>query len=1031
MVQPLTVLIIDDSPEDRQVYRRYLLQDQEHSYIILEAELGEEGLALCQQLQPEGILLDFLLPDMDGLEFLAELRQQSKGTMPAVIMLTGYGNESVAVQAMKGGVQDYLIKGQTTAERLRSTIYSAIKNTQLRQQLQCSEERFRTSVENMLDCFGIYSAIRNDTGEILDFCVDYVNAAACEFTQINKEEQLGKGLCDILPNFRASDLFDDCCQVVETGNPLAKESLIYTSNFDSNQLLTKTIDIRISKMGDGFVASWRDVTEKYQAQQRLRSSQQFIERIAETTPGILYVYDLVKHQSVYINSQVSTLLGYTPEQIQQMGTQFLPTLMHPEDLALFPSVFQELGSSEDNNIVENEYRMRHANGEWRWFFSRDTIFTRNPDGSPHQIIGTSFDITERKQTEEQLRLSNERFQLAAAAVNCLIYDWDVENDKIERTEGLTKILGYSLEEIPKTHQWWKEQIHPEDRERLNAQFHSIISANQNHYSVEYRARHKDQEYRYVLDQGVITRDANGRVIRTVGSTTDISDAYRQARQRKLAEVALQESEAKFRRIVESNIVGIYFGDFNGEIYEANDAFLETFGYTREDLAAGIIRWNLMTPPEYQTLDRQKIQELEVSGVCTPFEKEYLHKNKTRIPVLLGIARIESIKDNGYSVCFVLDLTQRKRAEIALRQSEERYRYLSNAMPQLVWICNAQGECEYVNERWYEFTGQRAEDAMGFGWTKVIHPQDIEAAMAGWTQALETGEYQQEIRYQKRDGSSCWHLVRGVPIKNEQGSIIQWFGTSTDIDDRKHLEAERNQLLQLEQAARAQAEAANRSKDEFVAIVSHDLRSPLNAILGWVQLLRTRKFDAANLAKALETIERNARSQEKLLEDLLNMSRILQGKLQLEVTQVNLGVVVGAAIETAYPSANAKNIRLESKIDRSISPISGDINRLLQVIGNLLANAIKFTPSGGQIEISLFRNGSHAEISVSDTGIGISPEFLPYVFERYHQGHSTHKQAGLGLGLAIARHLVELHGGSIQVASPGIGQGATFSIKLPL
>ncbi|MBX9258277.1 PAS domain S-box protein [Desmonostoc muscorum CCALA 125] len=1025
MAQPLTILIIDDSPEDRQVYRRYLLQDQEHRYTILEAESGEEALALCQELQPEGILLDFLLPDMDGLEFLAELRQQLKGNTPAVIMLTGYGNESVAVQAMKSGVQDYLIKGQTTAERLRSTVYSAIKNTQLRQQLQRSEERFRTSVENMLDCFGIYSAIRNETGEILDFCVDYVNAAACEFTQMNKEEQRGKGLCEILPNFRASELFDECCQVIETGNPLVKESLIYTSNFDSNQVLTKTIDIRITKMGDGFVASWRDVTEKHQAQERWRESQQLIERIAETTPGILYVYDLVKQQNVYINSQVSKLLGYTPEQVQEMGTQFLPKIMHPEDFAQLPSVFQELGSIQDSNIVENEYRMRHANGEWRWFFSRDTIFTRNSDGSPRQIIGTSFDITERKQTEEQLRLSNERFQLAAAAVNCLIYDWDLENDRIDRTEGLTKILGYSLKEAPTTHQWWKEQIHPEDREGLIHHFHAIVSANENHYTVEYRARHKDQEYRYVLDQGVITRDANGQVIRAVGSTTDISD-------RKRAEFALQESEAKFRRIVESNIVGIYFGDFSGRVYEANDAFLETFGYTREDLAGGIIRWNSMTPPEYQTLDQQKIQELQVSGVCTPFEKEYLHKNGTRIPVLLGIARIEGTKDNGYSVCFVLDLTQRKRAELALRESEERYRYLSNAMPQLVWICNPQGECEHVNERWYEFTGQSVEEVMGFGWTKAIHPDDIEAAMAGWTQALQTGElYQQEIRYQKRDGSSSWHLVRGVPIKDEQGSIIKWFGTSTDIDDRKHLEAERNQLLQLEQAARAQAEAANRTKDEFVAMVSHDLRSPLNAILGWVQLLQRSKFDEANLAKALETIERNARSQEKLLEDLLNMSRILQGKLQLEVSQVNLGVVVGAAIETAYPSANSKNIRLESIIDRSISTISGDINRLLQIIGNLLTNAIKFTPSGGKVEVRLFGNGSHAQITVSDTGMGISPEFVPYVFERYHQGHSTHKQGGLGLGLAIARHLVELHGGSIQVASPGVGQGATFTIKLPL
>ncbi|WP_138497614.1 PAS domain-containing protein [Nostoc sp. PA-18-2419] len=1031
MVQPLTVLIIDDSPEDRQVYCRYLLQDQERSYTILEQESGEQALALCQQLQPEAILLDFLLPDMDGLEFIAELRQQSKGTMPAVIMLTGYGNEAIAVQAMKSGVQDYLIKGQTTAERLRSTVYSAIKNTQLSQQLQRSEERFRTSVENMLDCFGIYSAIRNQIGKILDFCVDYVNAAACEFTRINQEEQQGKGLCEIVPNFSESDLFNECCQVVETGNPLVKESLIYTSNIDPNEQLIKAIDIRITKMGDGFVASWRDVTEKHQAQERLRSSQQFIERIAETTPGLLYVYDLVKQQNVYINSQVSKLLGYTQEQIQEMGAKFLCNIMHPEDLARLPSVFQEFGSTEDSKIVENEYRMRDANGKWRWFFSRDTIFTRNLDGSPHQIIGTAFDITERKLTQEQLRLSNERFQLAAAAVNCIIYDWDIESNTVDRTEGLNKVLGYSLKEAQATYQWWKEQIHPEDRERLINHFGSIISTNQNHYTIEYRIRHKDQQYRYVLDRGIIIRDPEGRVIRTVGSTTDITDAHRQATQRKRAELALQESEAKFRRIVESNIVGIYFGDFSGRVYEANDAFLETFGYSREDLAAGIIRWDSMTPPEYQILDQQKIQELQVCGVCTPFEKEYLHKNGTRVPILLGIAGLETRKSEGYSVCFVLDLTQRKRAELALRESEERYRYLSNAMPQLVWICNCDGECEHVNQRWYEFTGQTLEEVMGFGWTKVIHPDDIQAAIQGWTQALRTGElYQQEMRYQKHDGSYSWHLVRGVPIQDEQGSIIKWFGTSTDIDDRKHLEAERDQLLQLEQAARVQAESANRTKDEFVAMVSHDLRSPLNAILGWVRLLRTRKFDEISLTKALETIERNARSQEKLLEDLLNISRILQSKLQLELSQVNLGVIIGAAIETAYPLANAKNICLEFIADRSIPPISGDINRLLQILGNLLSNAVKFTSSGGRVEVRLFHTGSHIQITVSDTGIGISPEFLPYVFERYHQGHSTHKQGGLGLGLAIARHLVELHGGSIEVASLGVGQGTTFTVKLP-
>ncbi len=464
---------------------------------------------------------------------MAELKQQTKGAIPAVIMLTGYGNEVVAVEAMKSGVQDYLIKGQTTAERLCSTIHSAIKNAQLHQELQRSEERFRTSVENMLDCFGIYSAIRNETGEIVDFQIDYVNAAACEFNRMSQEEQQSKGLCKILLNLRKSGLFDECCQVVETGQPLAKESLTYTS-FDSKQQLTKAVDIRITKMGDGFVASWRDVTEKKQAEERLQESQRFIERIAETTPGILYVYDLLEAQNIYLNGQVNKLLGYTPQQIQDMGTEFLVNLMHPDDLACSPVMYKRFDSAKDGDILENEYRMQHANGEWRWFCSRDTVFTRNADGSPHQIVGTTFDITERKQIEEQLRLSNERFQLAAAAVNCLIYDWNVGNSTVDRTEGLARILGYSLEEAQATHQWWKEQIHPEDRVRLGNHFRTM-SANQNHYAIEYRMRHKDQQYRYVLDQGVIRRDANGQPVRAVGSATDISD-------RKHAEAAVVKAK---------------------------------------------------------------------------------------------------------------------------------------------------------------------------------------------------------------------------------------------------------------------------------------------------------------------------------------------------------------------------------------------------------------------------------------------------------------------------------------------------------
>ena len=896
MAQPLTVLIVDDSPEDRQAYRRYLLQDQEYSYKILEEESGEGALLLCQQFQPDAILLDFLLPDLDGLEFMAELKQQSQKTIPAVIMLTGYGNETVAVQAMKSGVQDYLVKGQTTGEYLRSTIHSAIKNVQLSQELQRSEERFRTSVENMLDCFGIFSAVRNETGEILQFHVDYMNAAATEFSQINFGKQGEYHLCKILLNMRENGFFDECCQVVATGTPLVKESLVYTS-LNSQQKSARVIDIRITKMEDGFVAAWRDVTEKKWAEAKLRESQQFIERIADTTPGILYVYDLRERHNVYTNSQVINLLGYTSQQMQIMDSDFLPSLMHPEDWKRFLEHLQLINASENGEILEFEYRMQHANGEWLWFFSRDTVFNRNIDGSPRQIVGTAFDITARKQAEEQLRLSNERFQLAAAAVNCLIYDRDIKNNTVSRTEGLTRILGYSLEATDPSAEWWLEKVHPEDREGLENQFIDDF-ARENYYAIEYRMRHQDQQYRDVLDQGIIVRDAHGQVVRTVGSVTDISE--------------------------------------------------------------------------------------------------------------------------------------RKRAEIALRESEERYRYLSNAIPQLVWICNIKGEYDHVNQRWCEFTGQPMAEAMGVGWTKVIHPDDIHIAIQAWMNALHTGEpYEQEMRYRRFDGSYCWHLARGVPIKNDQGQIVKWFGTSTDIDHRKQLEAERDKLLQLEQLARSAAEKANQTKDEFVAMVSHDLRSPLNAILGWAKLLRTRELDANTVTNALETIERNAQSQAKLLEDLLNMSRILRGQLQLEVRPVNLVNIVKASVETAYPSANAQGIHLESIIDESIPPIIGDTNRLLQVLGNLLSNAIKFTPSGGRVEVRLRKSDdSEILIQVSDTGRGIKPEFMPHVFERYRQADCTAKHSGLGLGLAIARHLVQLHGGTIQAHSQGEGLGATFTIKLP-
>lgn len=503
-----TIVIIDDCLEDRETYRRYLLADDTYTYKIFEEEDGENGLELCRLVKPNVILLDFLLPDIDGIEFLSELKSQlCKNELP-VVMLTGQGNEAIAVQAMKSGASDYLVKGNTTAESLRLAIHNVIERFHLQFLLEQSEKRFRTSVETMLDCFGIFTSIRDSAGRIVDFSIEYVNAAACVYNRMSAESQVGSSLLRLLP-FHQDQLFYDYCLVVETGKPLLKEALVYADI--AQQHLSRALDIRATKLGDGFVAAWRDIT-----------------------------------------------------------------------------------------------------------------------------------------------------------------------------------------------------------------------------------------------------------------------------------------------------------------------------------------------------------------------------------------------------------------------------------------------------------------------------------------------------------------------------------------DRKQLESERDQLLAREQAAREAAEKANQAKDVFLAMVSHELRNPLSAILTYSQLLQTRKLNEDKVFRAYETIERSAKSQAQLIDDLLDISRIVSGKLHLNMHLFNLVLVIEAAIDIVRLPGDGKAIQIEFVIadDRSQLFVLGDPTRLQQVIWNLLSNAIKFTPKNGRIKVQLSCVDSQIQIKVSDTGQGISAEFLPYVFDRFRQADSTNKQGGLGLGLAIARHLVELHGGTIQVESSGLGQGATFTIKLP-
>ena len=412
----------------------------------------------------------------------------------------------------------------------------------------------------------------------------------------------------------------------------------------------------------------------------------------------------------------------------------------------------------------------------------------------------------------------------------------------------------------------------------------------------------------------------------------------------------------------------------------------------------------------------------VDYLLKPFDPEIL---RTKVSVFVDLWRRGELVKRQAAMLRVQELREMER------RSEVRFHGLTDSLPQCVWAAGRDGEIHYCNRVWREFAGPSA----GISFFGGIPEDELPAVRAAWAAAIRGGRgLEREQRLRRHDGELRWHLCRVVPERDEHSAIVGWIATATDIDHQKRVEEAHAALLLREQEARAQLEAANRSKDEFLATVSHELSTPLNAILGWTRMLQTGAVEGEDrLQRALDTIERNARVQTQLVEDILDVSRIIAGKLRVQVLHIDLRSVILAAVDAVRPAAEAKQVELALDLSGEASDFQGDPDRLQQVVWNLLSNAIKFTPGRGKVTVELRRWNGHVEIAVSDTGMGIAPDFLPHVFDRFRQADSsiTRMQGGLGLGLAIVRHLVEVHGGTVRAESEGEGKGARFTVRLPV
>jgi PAS domain S-box-containing protein len=1284
-----TLLLVDDFAPDRELYRRCLLEDSSYAYRLLEANCAAAGLELCRTHAIDAILLDYELPDADGLAFIEALHAHSNGDSPPVVMITGKGDETVAVRAIKLGAEDYLVKRRLTPEQLQLTIHSAIENTQLRQQLKQSDDRFRVSIENMLDCFGIYSAIRDESGQIRDFRIDYLNAAALKSNQMTAAD-IGKGLCELLPAHHDTGLFAEYCRVVETGEPLCKEDWDYSDVFGT-RALTRIYDVHANKLNDGFVASWRDVTARKHAEVSLQEANQQITTIWESmTDGyvtldrdwrIVYanpvgtqvicqatqlkpeeflgkthqevfpstvgqtiereyqramaeqvavhfemqyepngswfeihaypseeglgiyfrditvrkkteetvLQQLAEIEAIYtsapvglgfvdtdlrfvrINEQLAEINGISvsehfgrtlrevlPEMADQLEPLYRQVIESGEPilnlevqgtnraqpgvvrhwcLCYYPHkdthdrvlgvnvMVQEitdriryehdrkqadLALNEQTqllqlivNSVGDGLIMTNSQGEFVLFnqaaeriFGRltnerpceewsqtyglflpdqQTLFPdhelplyramqgeyatdvevfvrRDPaaegrwisiSGFPvvdasQEITGgviTCRDITDRKCNEQRLRESEERLYLGVQVAGVALTRFDYASNTVTLSPEAAALYGIPADELVITRDRIHATFHPEDRAELEQIIAQVLDpAGGGWFARDHRVVWQDGEVRWLSVRKQVVFNRSHPVPYpdyAILAAIDVTDRKRIEEYSQQLAVQAEQQLRKIDGVVSAVPDFIYTFDLAGRFTYVNQPLLDLWQKTL-DQAIGKNFVELEYPTELAERLQHQIQQVITTQQPLKDETPYTSTFGEQIYEYIFVPLFDANGDIEGVAGITRAITERKQAEAALCRSEERYRYLSSLIPQLVWIVSSDGIMLDVNERWTEVTGLSLEQAQIDGWQQIVHPEDVLTLSEAWQFAQQEGiQYQAEGRIRRADGVYRWHLHQAMPLKTEQGRIIKWFGTATDIHDMKQIEADRARLLVETEAARAEAEAANRSKDEFVAIAAHELRSPLNSVLGWAKLLQSCKLDEKITAKALDTICRNTQSQVQLVEDLLDISRMVKGTLEISLAPVKLGEVVESALELVRPMANAKQIQLETQLIAT-PHVLGDFNRLQQVVVNLLTNAIKFTPDQGRVTLQLESFESQVQLSIRDTGKGIAAEFLPRIFDRFQQGQkNTGSKDGLGLGLAIVKNLVELHNGTIRATSAGVGQGATFTVCLPI
>jgi PAS domain S-box-containing protein len=749
-----------------------------------------------------------------------------------------------------------------------------------------------------------------------------------------------------------------------------------------------------------------DVTDQRRSREALKADAQRFREITETIPQLVWSARADGFLDYY-NGRFLEYLGYTLEEMQ--GETWVKTL-HPNDAPIAREAWDRAVAS--GREYSADFRIRqHRTGSYRWHAVRGTPL-RAPDGTILRWFGTCTDIHDRKQAAEALRESERRYRTLIDYAPVGVVHSAMSGQIEFANAAFCNLLGYTAEELrAKT---WQEITHPEDVAEDRRRGQQVVSGQLSHYTLEKRYLRKDGTPVWALLYGNFVRDDTGQAIEGVAVVLDITE-------RRQSDSALRDSQE--RLLLSQRAAGL--GTFDWELRSGSlswdECLREVWGLGPNDPVNIDVFFSGLHPDDRESTRKSMEHALDPLSDGHYFASyRVINRQDSRTRWIDATGRAYFSDGQAVRLVGVIqDVTDKRMAEDKSREQEARFRDLANNIDQFAWTCDELGLATWYNDRWYAYTGTTFEEMRGDGWQRVHDPAHLPRVTAHLKDCLSSGSpWEDTFPIRGKDGQYRWFLSRAVPIRDAEGRVTSWFGTNTDVTD----------LRRLQEALRD----SSRLKDEFLAMLAHELRNPLAPIQNATEML-LKQVPAADWQRPfLEMIQRQGTHLSRLVDDLLDVARITQGRIAVRRELVPVPMCVEMARETIEPLIREKRQRLT--VTHAPEPlfVLGDRIRLAQSIASLMHNAAKYSPDQSEIRVALSVENEEVLIEVADDGIGMDPEFVPKAFELFVQSERAldRSQGGLGIGLAVCKRLTEMHGGTVQGRSDGLSRGSTFTIRLP-